>query len=300
MHVTVLIPVYNRERFIEDALDSVVAQDYHDWDIVVVDDGSTDRTVEVVKSRMSDDRITLIEMKHGGCAAANARGLEYARGPVITSLGSDDKLMPDSLSSVVPLFENNPRLGYVWTNFVYSTGDQGVSDFLPHEKTFLEALISGWWRASCQHFFRKEIYSQSEGLDTSIEYAVDFQLAFLIGKTGCDTMHIPKVTYWVRIHSHRISNEHHAEQLEAYLLLRRKFRSENMDLTEQYITELEKQIGEGREQIKELKSNYAEQIKELENGRSEQIKQYENSYALRLARRLPFGAQIRKLLTSNK
>lgn len=246
MHVTVLIPAYNRERFIGDALDSVIAQDYHDWDILVVDDGSTDRTVEVVKSRMADDRITLIEMKHGGCAAATARGLEYARGPVITSLGSDDKLMSDSLSTAMPLFENNPRLGYVWTNFVYSTGDKGVSDFLPYEKTFLEALISGWWRASCEHFFRKEFYLQSEGLDTSIKYAVDFQLALLIGKTGCDTMHVPKVTYWVRIHPHRISNEHLAEQLDAWHLLRRKFCVGSAALTEIYIVEIEKERDELR------------------------------------------------------
>ena len=54
MHVTVLIPVYNRESFIGDAIDSVFDQHYTDWDILVVDDGSTNRTVEVVKSRMSE------------------------------------------------------------------------------------------------------------------------------------------------------------------------------------------------------------------------------------------------------
>jgi glycosyltransferase involved in cell wall biosynthesis len=289
MHVTVLIPVYNRERFIGDALDSVIAQDYHDWDILVVDDGSTDRTVEVVKSRMSDDRITLIQMKHGGCAAAIAMGFEYARGPVITYLGSDDRLMRDSLSTVMPAFEKNPRLGYVWTNYVESTGIKGMMGFLPDKKTLLEAMISGWWAGWCEQFFRKSFYLQSKGLDTSIKYAVDTQLALLFGKTGCDTLHIPKVTYSYRMHSHRISVEHHAEQMEAYRLLRRKFRSENMELTEQYIIELEKQIRECKEQIKELKNSYAEQIKQLES-----------SYALRLARRIPFGSQIRKLLISKK
>jgi glycosyltransferase involved in cell wall biosynthesis len=235
MHVTVLIPVYNRERFIEDTLDSVIAQNYGDWDILIVDDGSTDRTVEVVKSRMSDDRITLIHMKHGGCAAATAMGIEHARGPVITSLDSDDKLLPDSLSAVMISFENNPRLGYLWTNFVKSTGGKGRSDFLPQGKTLFEALVSRWWRAYHQRFFRKEFYLQSEGLDTSIKYAVDFQLALIIGKTGCDTLHIPKVTYWRRIHPHSISNEHHLEQLEARRLLIRKFCVRSTALAELYI-----------------------------------------------------------------
>ncbi|HYW00524.1 MAG TPA: glycosyltransferase family A protein, partial [Candidatus Acidoferrum sp.] len=143
MHVTVLIPVYNRERYIGEALDSVIAQDYRDWDVLVVDDGSTDGTVDVVKSRMPDDRIQLAQMKHGGCAAATAMGIERARGPVITCLDSDDKLMPDALSIVMPAFEQNPRLGYVWTNYVDSTGEKGVSDFLPEGKTLLEAMIYG-------------------------------------------------------------------------------------------------------------------------------------------------------------
>jgi glycosyltransferase involved in cell wall biosynthesis len=244
LHVTVLIPVYNRERFIEDAIDSVIAQDYGDWDVLVVDDGSTDRTVEVVKSRMSDDRIALIQMKHGGCTAAVAMGIEHARGPVITCLGSDDKLMPDSLCTVLPAFECNPRLGYVWTNWVDSTGDKGTNDFLPYGKTLFEALISGWWKGSAQLFFRKEFYLQPGGLDTSIKYAEDMQLALLIGKTRCDTLHIPKVTYWRRIHPHQITRERNAEVIEDARLVRRRFSiaGGSVALAELYSVELEKEL----------------------------------------------------------
>ena len=277
MHVTVLIPVYNRERYIEEAIDSVIAQDYSDWDILVVDDGSSDRTVAVVKSKMSDDRIQLIQMTHEGCAAVTAKGIEHARGPVITNLDSDDKLMPNALSAVLPAFEKNHRLGYAWTNYVNSTGEKGVGDFLPYGKTLFEAIISGWFEAFAERFFRKEFYLQSGGLDVSIKYAVDMQLALLIGRTGCDTLHIPKVTYWRRVHPHRISVEHLAEQSESTYLLRRKFSSGNATLTELYIAGLENEINECREQIKQL----------------------ENSYALRYARRIPFGSQIRKLLGEN-
>ena len=284
VHVTVLIPVYNRELYIGDAIDSVIEQDHSDWDILIVDDGSIDRTVEVIKSRIFDDQIQLIQMKHEGCAAALAMGIEYARGPVITYLGSDDRLLRDSLSTVMPAFDKNPHLGYVWTNYVDSTGVKGLTDFLPGKKTLLEAMISGWWAGWCEQFFRKSFYLQSKGLDTSIRCSADTQLALLLGQTGCDTLHIPKVTYWHRIHPHRISVEHYAEQMEAYHLLRRRFRSENMELTEQYIIELE-QI---REQFNELKNC------------AEQIKQFENSYAIRLARRIPFGFQIRKLLLSKR
>jgi glycosyltransferase involved in cell wall biosynthesis len=244
MHVTVLITVYDRERYIGDAIDSVIAQDYDDWDILVVDDGSTDRTVEVVKSRMSDDRVALIQMKHGGTVAATALGIEHARGSVITSLDSDDKLMPGALSAVLPAFANNPRLGFVWTNWVDSTGDNGAGDFLPDEKTLTEAIISGWWKATHERFFRKEFYLQSGGLDTSIKYAVDVQVALLIGKTGCDTLHIPKVTYWYRIHPHQITKERPVEVSAAWRLLRRKFCNGSVALTELYRVGLEKEIDE--------------------------------------------------------
>ena len=252
MHVTVLIPVYNREGFIGDAIDSVVAQDYSDWDILVVDDGSTDGTAEVVRSRLSDDRISLIQMKHGGCAAATAMGIEHARGTVITCLGSDDKLMRDSLSTVIPKFENNPSLGYVWTNWIDSTGEKGVGDFLPYGKTLVEAIISGWWQASAQLFFRKEFYSQSEGLDTSIKYAEDMQLALLIGRTGCDTLHIPKVTYWRGIHPHQITVERCTEVLEDADLLRRKFCIGSAALIGLYLGALEKEIESYRGELKRI------------------------------------------------
>jgi glycosyltransferase involved in cell wall biosynthesis len=263
LHVTVLIPVYNREYFIEDAIDSVIVQDYHDWDVLVVDDGSTDRTADVVKSRMSDDRIQLIQMKHSGLTAATAMGIEHARGPVVTNLDSDDKLMPDSLSTVMPKFETNPRLGYVWTNWVDSTGDKGTSDFVPYGKTLVEAIISGWWPGSAQLFFRKEFYLQSEGLDTSIKYAEDVQLALLIGKTGCDTLHIPKVTYWRRIHPHQITVERYTAVVEDERLVRRKFSSGSAALIDLYFVGLEKENDALRNELNGIRRCFGYRVMKL-------------------------------------
>jgi glycosyltransferase involved in cell wall biosynthesis len=226
-HVTVLIPAYNRAEFITEALDSMSAQDYPHYDVVVVDDGSTDETGEIVKSRPSQERITLIQIKHGGCAAATSVGIEHARGPIVTVLDSDDKLMSYSLSTVVPFFEKNRRLGYVWTNWVESNGNPGGGDYLPAGKTLFDALMSGWWKACTQRFFRKEFYLRTRRIDPSVKYAADFQLALLIAKTGCETLHIPKVTYWHRLHPHRMGVEHHDEQVECIRLLIDRFSGKN-------------------------------------------------------------------------
>jgi alpha-1,6-rhamnosyltransferase len=246
MHVTVVVPVHNRETYIGEAIDSVIAQDYPDWDLVVVDDGSTDRSTDVVKSRMPNVRITFIQMEHIGPAAAVARGIEHARGPVITSLDSDDRLLPNALSTVIPVFEDNPRLGYVWTNYVDSTGKPGSNNFLPPGKTLFEALLSDYrhYVQGHERFFRKELYLRAGGLDTSIKYAEDVQLALLISRTGCDTLHIPKITYWRRLHPHQISIDRYVELMKCARMTRRKSCATGMVTNELYLSELEREIAE--------------------------------------------------------
>jgi glycosyltransferase involved in cell wall biosynthesis len=221
-----LIPAWNREEFIEEAIRSVFVQDYKDWDILVVDDGSTDRTASVVKSLVPNRDITLITSAHLGCPGATKLGIEQARGPIITVLDSDDQLTTDSLSSGVPPFRNNQKLGYLWTNFIRSTGRQGWCCKQPEGQTLFHALMNGWWKACAQRFFRKEHYMRSGGLDDSIPYAVDLQLALLVCSTGCDTKHVPKITYWRREHSsgNQISRECRGEQAACAKRIQRYFR----------------------------------------------------------------------------
>ena len=89
------------------------------------------------------------------------------------------------------------------------------------------------------------------------------QLALLIGKTGCDTLHIPKVTYWRRIHPHRISGEHSDGQMEAWRLLRRKFRSENAGLTELYIDGIEEDRDALRSELTGIKKCFGYKLMRL-------------------------------------
>jgi len=270
VHVTVLISVYNRERFIGDAIDSVFAQDYSDWDILIIDDGSTDGTVEVVKSRLPNDRIQLIQMKHAGLCATTATGIENARGPIITNLDSDDKLMANSLSAVMPYFEDDPRLGYVWTKFVDSHGKTG-GGLYPNGKTFFEALMSAWFDAYHQRFYRKEFYLQTERLDTSIRYSEDLQLALLLGKAGCETLHVPRVTYWRRLHPQQITVEHHFEVVGDAHKVRRKFREGNMALAELYIAGLEKDRDALVRELEDINSSFGYKFMRLYSSMIDQI-----------------------------
>src|ERR1700744_4573839 len=91
---TVSIPTYNREKFIATAIESVLAQTYPNIQLIVVDDGSTDDTVNVVK-RYPEAEYVLIP--HGGQAAARNSGLHHAKGTIVASLDSDDKWDPSFL-----------------------------------------------------------------------------------------------------------------------------------------------------------------------------------------------------------
>lgn len=94
--ISVVIPLYNKETIIKKSLESVLTQDYDDFEVVVVNDGSTDNSVEIVKS-IRDSRITLIEQENGGPSKARNTGVKNAKGEWILFLDADDELLPNSL-----------------------------------------------------------------------------------------------------------------------------------------------------------------------------------------------------------
>jgi len=113
--VAVLTPTYNQEQFIGAAIQSVRAQSFSDWEMVVVDDGSTDGTVAVVEA-VADPRIRLLRRPHGGLAglgAAYAAGLATTTAPLVAILEGDDEWPPDKLGRQVPVFADaNVVLAY--------------------------------------------------------------------------------------------------------------------------------------------------------------------------------------------
>ena len=94
--VSVIIPLYNKSKYIARALDSVFVQTYRDFEVIVVDDGSTDDGPEIVKG-YSDPRIRLIYQVNAGPGAARNRGAEESMGPWLAFLDADDELLPDFL-----------------------------------------------------------------------------------------------------------------------------------------------------------------------------------------------------------
>ena len=105
MMISVVMPVLNRERFVGSAIQSVISQDYDDWELIVVDSGSTDRTLEIVKQYASvEKRISVYVYEKRGEYPATNYGIRKAKGDIIGILHSDDMYPPNALSHVAERF----------------------------------------------------------------------------------------------------------------------------------------------------------------------------------------------------
>jgi len=121
--VSVIIPCYNAGRFLPEALKSVYAQTYREWEILLVDDGSTDDTPAVASAQ--GDRIRYFRQENRGAAAARNLGIARARGEFIAFLDADDVWLPSKLETQLRLFSRRPEPGLVYSD-CYSINGNGV------------------------------------------------------------------------------------------------------------------------------------------------------------------------------
>jgi glycosyltransferase involved in cell wall biosynthesis len=126
--VSVVIPTYNRADLLRVAIQSALGQTFPDLEILVVDDGSTDSTPQVVR-QVRDPRLIYIRQPHSGLpAVARNTGLRQARGEYIAFLDSDDLWLPEKLALQVEYMDEHPEVGLVYANAFTFTGDPPQSD----------------------------------------------------------------------------------------------------------------------------------------------------------------------------
>ena len=105
--VSVIIPTYNRGWILQEAIDSVLEQDFHDYELIVVDDGSVDNTPTILKAYKNE--ITVLRQANQGVSAARNSGIKAATGRLISFLDSDDLWLPRKLSTQVKFFNDHPQ-----------------------------------------------------------------------------------------------------------------------------------------------------------------------------------------------
>lgn len=145
--VSVIMPVHNAEAYIEEAIRSVIVQTYVHWELLVVDDHSTDRSVEIAKRLAGeDDRIRLFTnpKSSGMPGAPRNKGVEEATGRFIAFLDSDDMWLPEKLEQQLPLFEN-PDTAIVFSNYekISDKGERAGRFFIAPKRATYKRMLKG-------------------------------------------------------------------------------------------------------------------------------------------------------------
>jgi glycosyltransferase involved in cell wall biosynthesis len=208
--VSVLMPVYNGERFIREAVASVLGQTWRDLELVVVDDGSSDRSLDIVEA-FRDPRIRNVSIGRSGISAALNAGLARCRAPFVARLDSDDVMEPRRLERQLDFLRARPRLGgcasYYW--IIDEAGIvKGFQDpsLLSLEDVDLQLRSGG--RLIYAHptiMFRREAVLDVGGYDSAFDGSEDVELILRMYEAGWPMLVQPERLTRFRVHPGSIS-----------------------------------------------------------------------------------------------
>jgi hypothetical protein len=139
VHVTVVIPTFNRGHVVMRAVTSALAQTHVDLDVLVVDDGSTDDTADRLKT-IEDPRLQYVVRSHAGVSATRNAGVKLATGHFVSFLDSDDEWKPHKLECELAFFEKHPEVDAVFTDLEKYDGDVFVPSFMRESPLFSRRL----------------------------------------------------------------------------------------------------------------------------------------------------------------
>jgi glycosyltransferase involved in cell wall biosynthesis len=176
--ISAIIPTYNRSEMLGDAIDSVLGQTYDNIEVIIVDDGSTDNTSEVVNNYLQQSKmpIRFFRKQNGGCASARNYGIVHAAGEFIAFLDSDDRWLPDALETLLAKLQHSNGA------FIYSPSIEVFSE--KHQKLIYPCAKDCPDKFAVEHFkwtntrpgavlYRRSIFETVRGFDENLKYNED-------------------------------------------------------------------------------------------------------------------------------
>jgi glycosyltransferase involved in cell wall biosynthesis len=200
--VSIIIPTYNCDRYIVRAVESVLEQEDCSYEIIIIDDGSTDRTQQVLEPYV--DRLRYILQNNQGVAAARNRGIDLAKGNLIAFLDADDYFLPGKLVAQATIFAQRPDLGIVHSGWqrVNDLG-QKILDVCPWDN-IPELDLVNWLRwkpvLPSAMMFRREWLQYVGGFDLRFPPAEDTDLVLRLALEGCKSVWLRQITVCYRQH----------------------------------------------------------------------------------------------------
>lgn len=213
--VSVIIPCFNQGQFVDEAVDSVLAQTYKDFEIIIVNDGSTDDETNHILAHYARNQTRVITTSNQGLSSARNNGIREAKGEYILPLDADDRIGPTYLEQAVRLLDANPELGIVYCKGQYF-GDRNSEWLLPDyslEEMLLNNVIF------CTAFFRKMDWEEVGGFDPAMIYGwedYDFWLSLI--ERGRQVRRVPDILFYYRIRSDSMLRSREKKQKVASLV----------------------------------------------------------------------------------
>ena len=194
--ISVIIPCYNQGAYLDEAVQSVLAQTFQDFEILIVDDGSTDAETVGILRDPTWPRTRVIRTENQGLAAARNNGIHEARGAYILPLDADDRIGPDYLAEAARILDRHPEIGIVYCEAAYfgaRSDHWHLPDYTPDQMLFQNLIF-------CSALFRRADWERAGGYNINMVYGWedwDFWLSLI--HLGVKVYRIPKVHFFYRL-----------------------------------------------------------------------------------------------------
>jgi glycosyltransferase involved in cell wall biosynthesis len=222
--VTVITPAFNRASYLDETILSVLSQDYPHLEYIVLDDGSTDDTLKVI--RKYEDRIRWDTHKNMGETRTVNKGFSMAKGEIIGVVNSDDPLLPDSIRKIVKFMAAREELVVVYPDWdMIDSQGEIVKHFKAFEYRYVDMIRKHFCLPGPGAFFRRAVVDQLKGRDPQFRYVADLDFWFRAGLLG-PFMRIPETLATFRVHAHSATVSHKGTAMaDEHITLIEKFYS---------------------------------------------------------------------------
>lgn len=232
--ITVLMPVYNGETYLREAIDSILNQTYTDFEFLIINDGSSDATVSIIQE-YTDSRIRLVHNeKNMGLIATLNKGFELARGKYIARMDADDISLPERLEKQIDFMENNPEIGIcgTWFDTFDKTGLTGGARYAEnHDEICLKHLYQIHLSHGTAIIRKTVIDNLGLRFDPDFAHAEDYEL-FTRMSSHTRLANLQFVGYKVRHHENEVSKKYNLIQAENSKRIRlREFKKLGLEIS---------------------------------------------------------------------